>query len=109
MKENLKAVYWSNIEYTYDEKTEEYEQLKGGFVYAFVKAFDAREAMEMILEAFNKENMNPFNIEFVMHYDEEIQWETDEETDRMMALYENAKESNDVVFDAFYTYEDLAE
>lgn len=109
MKEQKNTVYWSNVEYVYDENSEEFEKLKGGFVYVFVNSFDAKEAMEKILKAFENEKLNPFHIEFIMPYDEETEFETNKEKEDILELFNQAKSSNDVVFDNFFTYEDLVE
>ena len=34
-------IYWTSIEYRYDVKSLESKKLKGGFVYAFIKAKDS--------------------------------------------------------------------
>ena len=95
-------IYWTGIEYNYDEKSND---LKGGFVYAFVKSFDVREALEKVLKALKEEKLVPLDIEFVSPYDEEMEWETEEQTKQFLEMYEDAKNTEDVIFDDFYAYE----
>ena len=39
-------VFWTSIEYKYLKGSINFGVFKGGFVYAFVKAFDVRDALE---------------------------------------------------------------
>lgn len=96
-------IYWSSIEYSYSDN----KDLKGGFVYAFIKAFDAREALKKLLPAFDEKGMVPIEIEFIMPYDVETEWETAKETSNFLKLNKAALKSDEVVFDVFYAYEDL--
>ncbi len=98
-------IYWTGIEYNYDENSPEYGKLKGGFVYGFVKAFDVREALEKLLNKLKNEKLVPKEVEFVSPYDEQMEWETKEETSRYNQLFEEAKSLNQVIFDDFYAYE----
>lgn len=94
-------VFWTSIEYSYlDDKS-----LKGGFVYAFVKAFDVKEALAKLLAVFTKKKMIPNEIEYIMPYDSSTEWETSEETSKFLKLYNKASKIDDVVFDTFYAYE----
>ncbi len=98
-------VFWSSIEYKYDKNSKESKKLKGGFVYVFVKAYDAREAIERMIAELNKLDISPLEIEFVKPYEESLEWETPEDTSHFRSLYKDAKESADIVFDIFYAYE----
>lgn len=98
-------IYWSGIEYEYNENSVEYKKLKGGFVYAFIKSNDVREALEIILSELNKNHLLPSTIEFVSPYEKEMEWETSKETSHYTKLYKTALKSSVVVFDDFYAYE----
>jgi hypothetical protein len=93
-------VYWSSVEYSYSGK----KNLKGGFVYAFVRAFDVREVLAKLLAA--KKKMTPVEIEYIMPYDVDTEWETPEETSKFLELNNAALKSNEVIFDDFYAYVD---
>lgn len=93
-------VYWSSVEYLYSGK----KNLNGGFVYAFVKAFDVREAFAKLLAVFDEKKMIPVEIEYIMPYDIETEWETPEETFKFLELNSAALKSNEVIFDNFYAY-----
>jgi hypothetical protein len=95
-------VYWAGVEYSYLGN----KNLKGGFVYAFVRAFDVREALAKLLAAFDGNNINPVEIEYVVPYDADMEWETPEETSKFLELQKAALKSNEVIFDDFYAYVD---
>ena len=95
-------VYWSSVEYSYSGK----KNLKGGFVYAFVKAFDVREALAKLLAAFDVKKMTPVEIEYIMPYDIDTEWETPEETSKFLEINNVALKSDEVIFDDFYAYVD---
>jgi hypothetical protein len=95
-------VYWSSIEYTYSSK----KNLKGGFVYVFVKAFDVREALAKLLAAFDEKKMTPNEIEYIMPYDVDTEWETSKQTSKFLELNNAALKSDEVIFDDFYAYVD---
>ena len=44
-------------------------------------------------------------VEFISPYDIETKWETEEQTIKIIQLYNNAASSNQVIFDDFYAYE----
>ena len=98
-------IYWTSIEYSYDENSTESKKLKGGFVYAFIKANDVRDALENFLGELTVLNLIPVEIEFVKPYDKAQEWETPEDTKRHLSLYRQAKKSTNAVFGEFYAYE----
>ena len=100
-----KKIYWSSIEYSYSKNSKEAEKLKGGFVYALIKAYDAREALEKIQSALDNENMIPIEIEYISPYDVNMEWEEEDQTSHFNGLYEEAGKKSDVIFDEFYAYE----
>jgi hypothetical protein len=102
--EELK-IYWSGIEYTYAKESPSYGKLQGGFVYGFVQANDARDALKKFEKRLKEEDLIPLQVEFISLYDIEMEWESDEQTDNYCQLYNEAKETSKVIFDDFYAYE----
>jgi len=100
-----KNIFWSSIEYHYSDKSSDFKKLDGGFVYVFIKSFDVREALDLILESLDKQNLVPFNIEFISPYDKEIDWESIDQSNHYLELYNVANNSSDVIYDDFYAYE----
>ena len=98
-------IYWTSIEYRYDEKSTESKKLKGGFVYAFIKANDVRDALENFLLELRVLDLSPIEIEFVKPYDKALEWETPEDTKRHLSLFRQAKKSTNAVFGEFYAFE----
>ena len=99
-------VYWCSIEYSYKENPSELVDLKGGFVYSFVSAFDAKEALDKVALAMEDKKLSPVEIEFISPYDPETEWETEEEAERFLGLFNEAEETTEVLFDDFYAYEE---
>ncbi len=100
-----RKVFWSSIEYSYLKGSEGFGNLKGGFVYVFTKAYDVKEALANILEEFKGINLEPNEIEFIKPYETELGWETPEQTNHYLSLYNESDSSNETIFDAFYAYE----
>lgn len=98
-------IYWSSIEYRYCENSEKYGKLLGGFVYVFLKAFDAKEALSKIIVELKEEKLDPVEIEFVKPYEADLEWETLEQTMYYLELFEKAKSSEYLIFDDFHAYE----
>lgn len=101
-----KSIYWSSIEYAFKKENPKHLTLKGGFVYCFIQAFDAREALLKIEEDFFTQNLSIKAIEFISIYDENLEWETKAQTSDYLKLFKLARVNNEVVFDAFYEYEE---
>jgi hypothetical protein len=97
-------IYWTSIEYRYDEKSTESKKLKGGFVYAFIKANDVRDALENFIRELTILNLSPVEIEFVKPYDKALQWESPTDTKRFLSLFREAKKSTNAIFDEFYAF-----
>ena len=98
-------VFWTGIEYSYMIGSEKYGNLKGGFVYAFIKAYDVREALTKITDQLNKISMEPIEIEFLKPYEKNLEWETIEQTKHYLDLYKQSNKTNDIIFDIFHAYE----
>ncbi len=98
-------IYWSSIEFSYENNLKSKKKLKGGFVYCFVKAFDAREAIDKFESAIKSQNLRCLKIDYISIYDESIEWENEQQTENFMRLYNLAQSNADVIFDDFYSYE----
>jgi hypothetical protein len=99
-----KKVFWIGIEYSYKEDADGYGKLKGGFVYAFIKAHDVRDALESLIEKLSQLKLEPIDIEFVKPYEKEIEWETPKQTKHYLNLYKETNSTNEIVFDDFHAY-----
>jgi hypothetical protein len=97
-------VFWTGIEYSYMEDAEEYGKLKGGFVYAFIKAHDVRDALDKIIDKLKIMRLKPIEIEFLKPYEKELEWETEEQTKHYLNLYKQTIKTNDISFDNFHAY-----
>ena len=98
-------IYWSSIEYSYASKSSQPAKLKGGFVYAFVKALNSEDALGKVTEELKRWDIEVKEVEFFLTYDTKTKWETEEQVHNFMELYKSAQSSNEVVFDTFYAYE----
>ena len=102
---NSSRIYWAGIEYSYNKNSSQFGKLKGGFVYGFVKAVDAREALNRFKDELRHQNIKVKLVEFIFPYDIETQWETEEQTNKYIQLYKEAESFKKVLFDDFYAYE----
>jgi len=100
-----RKVFWMGIEYSYMRGSEEYGKLKGGFVYAFIKAYDVREALTKTINRLKEIKLKPIEIEFLKPYEKELEWETLELTNHYLILYEETDKTNEILFDNFNAYE----
>lgn len=100
-----KKIYWSGVEYSYTIESENPENLKGGFVYAFVQAFDAREALEKLMKDIGQKKITLTEVEFISPYDRNMKWEDKKQTKHYNDLYSEAKKTKEVIFDDFYAYQ----
>ena len=101
----MEKIYWSNIEYHYKKGSSDSDNLKGGFVYVFLKTFDAQTALKRILSELELKGLIPIEIEFVSPYDIEIEWDTEEQTERIKSICTKEFQTSDIVFDTFHAYE----
>lgn len=101
----MERIYWSSVEYTHAKGTPEYESLKGGYVYAFMKAQDAREALAKLQAALQQYQVHPKDIEFISPYDQATPWGSEELAQHYRELSDKAGTNGAVAFDTFYAYE----
>ena len=94
-------VFWTSVEYKYQSD----DLLRGGFVYAFVKANDAVSAYERIRDVMISKHLTPISWDFICPYDVETEWASEEESIHYKELYKKALHYNQCVFDEFYAYE----
>ncbi len=98
-------VYWANIEYLYEKGSINYGRYAGGFVHAFVRAIDVRDAIKKFENDLNSLYLSIKRIDFVSIY-EDIPWDTEKEQNLYDHLAEQASQTEDVVCDEFFAYEE---
>jgi len=106
-------VYWSSVEFHFAANPDHENTHKGGFVYCFVRAFDARTAIQKIEEAMEEieldgitQNLMILKVDFIQVYDEDTDWETKEQNEIIDEIVHLAKNSHEVIFDVFHLYEE---
>lgn len=102
-----KKVFWSSLEYKHTHESPKYPELEGGFVYAFLYAVDVLETVNQINKIFEKNYMKILEVEFVKPYEEDTSWDSEENKQHYASLYQESLNSQDVIFDTFYEYEEL--
>jgi hypothetical protein len=102
---NNRIIYYASIEYNYTKESPKYKIFMGGFVYAFVKVVDSRDAIKNITSSLKEMNIKIKSLDFVTPYDPKIQWDKKEYTKRYLKLYKEAEKCDEVIFDIFYDYE----
>lgn len=100
-------IYWCSIEYIYSDVSPESGKLIGGFVYGFVKAIDKKDALNKFADELKINSIEIKKVEFIKLYKIETQWETIEQTNSFIKIYEQAQDSEQPIFDTFYAYEKL--
>lgn len=98
-------IYWTSIEYEYLEGSINFNKFKGGFVYAFVKAADVRDALNKFSKEIGSLSLGIKNIEFISPYDD-IPWDNDVEQKKYDNLAKEALRTENVICDEFYAYEE---
>lgn len=96
--------YWSEVEYRYAQSESGNRKLRGGFVYAFVAAFDARDALTKIEAAMSAEDLEPEKVVYISPYGE-TSWEKEEDQRKFSQLVRQAEMTGRVIFDEFYAFE----
>ena len=100
-------IYWTNVEFKFKENHPDSDKYKGGEVFAFVKSKDTQSALERFKKELNNLHYEPFDFEFIKPYDLTIEWEEKSETERYRKLNKITTDSDDVIFDDFYVYEQI--
>ncbi len=101
----MTRIFWTSIEYTYNSEQSSDDGLVGGFVYAFVNSTDDNEARNKFLSALAQQQMTAKEVDFITPYLDSTEWENEEQTKHYKTLFEDAKKTEDVIFDTFYAYE----
>ena len=105
MNKQINQIYWSAIEYEYAKQHPQHSDLKGGFVYVFLKTKDEKTFLDVVNRAFIKEKLKIINVEFVNAYDKKMKWDNLKDAEKYKELFTLAKLHDDVVFDDFYAYQ----
>jgi hypothetical protein len=100
----MATTYWTEIEYHYKATHPHRRDLKGGFVYAFVEANDAREALDKFAAAIGAAQLAIHRIVYVSPY-EDTSWQKQEGVRTFTGLVKAARATKEVVFDAFYAFQ----
>jgi len=96
------ALYWTSTEFA-PSRGHPAADFEGGFVYAFMLARDAREAITRLEAGLREEHLSILRVEFVEPY-ADMSWDTPEEKAEFDALGHDALSSGSVVFGDFYVY-----
>ena len=97
-------VYWANVEFTYNEGSSQHGVFEGGVVYAFVRAFDAREAILRIEEELQSRDLGVRNVDYVTEYGE-VPWENEDDQLHFDGVSALAGSTGEVFLDSFEVYE----
>ncbi len=100
-----KRVFICDVDYLYTKEAEEFATLEGGAVYVFVKAFDVREVLELLLADMKVRNLEAREIVSISPYNVEQEWASEEEQKHYLYLYAECEKVSPVVFDNFAAYE----
>ena len=105
MNKQITQIYWSGIEYEYTKQHPEHADLKGGFVYVFLKTTDEKTFLDVVNRTFIIEKLKIINVEFVNIYDKKIKWNNLKDAKKYDKLFAQAELHDNIVFDDFYAYE----
>ena len=97
-------VYWANVEFTYNEGSSQHGVFEGGVVYAFVRAFDVREAILRIEEELQSRDLGVRNVDYVTEYGE-VPWENEDDQLHFDGVSALAGSTGEVFLDSFEVYE----
>ncbi len=97
-------VYWTNVEFTYEEGSAQHGLFEGGLVYAFVRAFDVREALDKFEEEFESRDLGIRAIDYITVY-AEVPWENEEDQLHFDGVAALAGSTSETFLDSFEVYE----
>ena len=97
-------VYWANVEFAYHPGSKHHGEYEGGFVYCFVQACDARDALDQFEIEFKNRKLGIRLVEFISLY-AEVPWQTIEDQQHYDQIANRASTTEEVMFDSFEIYE----
>ena len=97
-------VYWANIEFTYEAGSAQHGLFEGGVVYAFVRAYDVRDALDKMEEEFEDRNLGVRAVDYVTEYNE-VPWENGDDQLHFDGVAALAGSTGEVFLDSFEVYE----
>ena len=100
----MNKIFYASIEYL-EINSEPKDGIIGGFVYAFVRSKNERDALKMFSAALEKQNKSTKVLEFISLYSESLLWENEKQTEHYKNLYKIAENNDQVIFDDFYAYQ----
>ena len=93
-------IYWASIEFILKDSHSDFNNYKGGFVYAFVKAKDSESALYKIKDELNNNKLIGIDFEFIKPY-EEIEWEKEKDQEHFSKLFQEVSESIKILEDNY--------
>ena len=96
-------IYWTSVEFKLKKTHDDFNNFKGGFVYAFVKCSDAEEALERVKLELDRHHLIPFDFEFLKPYDN-VEWENEKDEKHYQLIIEELSKDTKVILDGFYMY-----
>ncbi|NNE93638.1 MAG: hypothetical protein HKN23_18470 [Verrucomicrobiales bacterium] len=99
-----RLVYWANVEFSYEPGSRHHGEYEGGFVYCFVQASDARDALEQFQIEFAGRKLGIRFIEFISLY-ADVPWQSEKDQLHYDKIAARASTSEEVIFDSFEIYE----
>lgn len=103
---NESRIYWTSVEFTLKSTHKDFGEVKGGFVYAFVKSIDEKEAHNKFAAELDSHQLIPTEFEYIEPY-EDIEWGNYNDEKYYKSLVEETNSSMNVILDDFYMYENI--
>jgi len=97
-------IYWTSVEFELKKTHSDFRKIKGGFVYAFVKALDKSDALMKFKTELDNNQLIPSEFEFVKIY-KDVEWENEGQEKHFDMILTDTMNSMDVMLDDFYMYE----
>ncbi len=101
---NETRVYWANVEFSYEEGSDQHGIFEGGIVYAFARALDVRDALDKIEEEFEDRNMAVRAVDYVTEYNE-VPWANPDDQLHFDGVAALTGSTGEVFLDSFEVYE----
>lgn len=97
-------LYWAFVEFSYEEGSAQHGIFEGGTVYAFLRAYDVREAIDRMEEEFEDRNFAIRAVDYVSEY-RDVPWDNEEDQMHFDGVAALAASTRDVFLDSFEVYE----
>lgn len=97
-------IYWTGVKFELKKTHSDFRKIKGGFVYAFVKALDKNDALIKFKTELDNNQLIPSEFEFVKIY-EDVEWKDEGQEKHFDMILTDTMNSVGVMLDDFYMYE----